>query len=89
MLRSCSLRADEEHPLALEHHLPDRLLGPVEPVQSLPEVDDVDAVALREDEPLHLRIPTASLVSEVDTCLEQFVQFNLLHVGAGLEITAC
>ncbi len=84
-----ALGANEKHTLSLEHHLPHRLLGPVEPVQGLAEIDDVDAVALREDEPLHLRIPTAGLVSEMDTCLEQFVQFNLLHVGAGLEFTAC
>jgi hypothetical protein len=38
---------------------------------------------------LHLRVPTAGLVSEVDACLEQFVELNLLHVGAGVEITAC
>ena len=67
----------------------DSLLGPVQPIQGLSEVDDVDAVPFREDESPHLRIPTAGLVSEVDTCLEQFVQFNLLHIGAGFEITAC
>jgi hypothetical protein len=64
-------------------------LGSNEPVQGLPEVDDVDAVAFTEDEVPHLRIPTASLMSEMDTRLEQFVQFNLLHVCARVEFTAC
>ena len=68
-----ALGANEKHPLTLEDHFTDRLLGTIEPVQRLSEVDDVDAVSSREDESLHLRIPTAGLVSEVDACLEQFV----------------
>lgn len=67
------LGANEEHPLSLEDDIPNRLLGPVEPVQGLSEIDDVDAVTFREDESLHLRVPTACLVSEVDTRLKQFV----------------
>jgi hypothetical protein len=84
-----ALRTDEEHPLTLENHLTDRFLSPLEPIQRLPKVDDVDAVARREDETLHLRIPTTGLVSEVDACFQQFVQFNLLHIGADLRITVC
>jgi hypothetical protein len=39
----------------------------------------VDAVALGEDEPAHLRIPSARLVSEVDTGFQQFVETGLTH----------
>jgi hypothetical protein len=34
----------------------------------------VDAVALGEDEPPHLRIPPARLVSEMDTGFQQIVE---------------
>ena len=43
------------------------------PLERLLEVDDVDAVALAVDEPLHLRVPAAGLVTEVDTGLEQLL----------------
>ena len=39
--------------------------------QRLLQVDDVDAVALGEDESLHLRVPATGLVPEVDAALEQ------------------
>ena len=35
------------------------------------QVDDVDAVALGEDETLHLRVPATGLVSEVNAALEE------------------
>ena len=35
------------------------------------QVDDVDAVALGEDEGLHARVPAPGLVSEVGACFEQ------------------
>jgi hypothetical protein len=40
----------------------------------------VDPVALREDEAAHLGVPTAGLVSEVDTGLEEFFERGLRHV---------
>jgi hypothetical protein len=40
-------------------------------MESLLEVDDVNAGALGEDEPPHLRIPAARLVPEMDTCFQQ------------------
>ena len=39
--------------------------------QRLVQVDDVDAVALTEDESLHLGVPAAGLVSEVDARLKK------------------
>jgi len=41
----------------------------VETLDRLREVDDVDAVALREDVRLHLRVPAPGLVAEVDAGL--------------------
>ncbi len=53
------------------NRLLDELEGAVDVVQRLQEVNDVDAVALREDEALHLRVPTTGLVTEVDAALKQ------------------
>src|SRR5690606_39466353 len=49
----------------------DELVGAVDVGQRLLQVDDVDAVALGEDEALHLRVPATGLVPEVDAALEQ------------------
>jgi hypothetical protein len=65
------LGADEEDRPTVGDRLLDELVGAVDVRQRLLEVDDVDAVALREDETLHLRVPTTGLVSEVDTALEE------------------
>jgi len=64
------LGPDEEDRLAAGDRLADRVQGDVEPLDRLGEVDDVDPVALREDEAAHLGIPTTGLVSEVDTGFE-------------------
>jgi len=37
---------------------------------ALVQVDDVDAVALPEDETTHLRVPTPGLVTEMDSGLQ-------------------
>ena len=49
-----------------------------QPVERFTQINDVNPVALREDEFLHLRIPTASLVSEMDASLEKLTQSHLL-----------
>src|SRR5262249_32833101 len=74
------LRAHEEHrPSALGESPGVRLcLG--QTLERLLEIDDVDAAAVAEDEPLHLRIPAARLGPEVDTCLEQVSHRNSGHV---------
>ena len=51
----------------------DELVGAVDVGQRLLQVDDVDAVALGEDEALHLRVPAPGLVPEVDAALEQLL----------------
>src|SRR5262249_51835036 len=49
----------------------DELVGAIDEIQGLLEVDDVDAVALGEDEPLHLRVPAPGLMTEMHAALEQ------------------
>ena len=65
------LGADEEDRAAVRDGLAHEVVGVVDVRQRLLQVDDVDAVALGEDEALHLGVPAAGLVSEVDTALEQ------------------
>jgi hypothetical protein len=45
------------------------------------DVDDVDTVALGEDKALHLWIPTTSLVSEMNTAVEEFSHCYNRHGG--------
>ena len=65
------LGADEQDRLAAGDGLADELEGDVQALDGLGEVDDVDPVALREDERAHLGVPAAGLVAEVDSGLEQ------------------
>ncbi len=73
------LRADEQDGAAVGDGLPDELVGTVDERQRLLQVDDVDAVALGEDEPLHLRVPPTGLVPEVDAALEQLAHGDDCH----------
>src|SRR5665648_1174637 len=65
------LGADEQNRAAARDGVLDELVRAVDVGQGLLQVDDVDAVALGEDESLHLRVPAPGLVPEVDTALEQ------------------
>ncbi|MNR57367.1 hypothetical protein D3C85_1781320 [compost metagenome] len=60
----------------------DELVGAVDVGQRLLEVNDVDAIAFREDESLHLRVPTAGLVSKVDAAVKQLAHGYDGHAGA-------
>ena len=73
------LRADEEDLVAAGDGLADELERDVQALDGLGEVDDVDPVALGEDERLHLGIPAAGLVAEVDSGLEQLPHRNGRH----------
>src|SRR5262249_38478098 len=73
------LGANEQHGAAFLHRAPDEAIGGVDPLQRLLEVDDVDAVALREDEPAHLRVPTTRLVAEMDAGLQQLLHGDDSH----------
>ena len=57
----------------------DEIVGNIDHVKGLEQVDDVDAVALGEDELLHLRVPTTGLVTEVQACLQHFAHSDLSH----------
>ena len=73
------LRADEEDHPAPGNEIPHVGVGGVHPLQGLIEVDDIDAVALAEDEALHLRVPTTSLMAEVHSGLEQLLHRDDSH----------
>jgi hypothetical protein len=75
------LGADEQHGAAAGDGVLDERERVVDVGQRLLEVDDVDAVALGEDEPLHLRVPAPGLVPEVDTALEQLAHRDDGHGG--------
>src|SRR5262249_44046378 len=47
------------------------VMGLLEQLERLLQIDDVDAAALREDEAAHLGIPAARLVAEMDAGLQQ------------------
>ena len=53
------------------------LLGELDLPQCLLQIDDVDAVALGENEPAHLRVPPAGLVAEVNTGFEELFERGL------------
>ena len=57
----------------MDDEVADEHVGLLDPRQGLVEVDQVDPAPLTVDEPLHLRVPTAGLVSEVDPGLEQLL----------------
>ena len=52
------------------------------PLHGLLEVDQVDAVALAEDEPAHLGVPPAGLVPEVDARAQQLLHGDDGHMTA-------
>src|SRR5699024_11518170 len=62
---------DEQDGAAVGDGLLDELVRTVDVLQGLLQVDDVDAVALGEDEALHLRVPAPGLVPEVHAALEE------------------
>jgi hypothetical protein len=45
------------------------------------DVDDVDAIAFGENKTLHLWVPATSLVSEVNTAVEEFAHCYNCHDG--------
>ena len=70
------LGADKQHRLAFGGQRAQELFRLAEQLDRLAKVDDIDAVALAEDELLHLGIPALRLVAEVHTGLQQFLHRN-------------
>jgi len=66
------LRPDEQDGAAAVGDVLDEVVRLLDERERLLEVDDVDAAALGEDEALHLRVPAARLVTEVDSGLQEF-----------------
>ena len=73
------LRADEENALALFRQAAKEVVRLVNLAHGLLQINDVDAVPLREDVLRHLRIPTAGLMSEMDTGLQKLFHRNYCH----------
>src|SRR5205807_3538924 len=74
------LGADEQHTAALGDRVLDEVERLLDVVEGLAQVDDVDPVALGEDEALHLRVPPPGLVSEVDAALQELAHGHYGHV---------
>jgi hypothetical protein len=72
------LRADEEDAVAARTTSRTSFCASSELTERLLEIDDVDPVALREDEAAHLGIPTARLVSEMDASGEECFERGLI-----------
>src|SRR6266540_2230733 len=73
------LGADEQDRPAVLDGAANEPVGGVDPLERLLQIDDVDAVALTEDETAHLRVPTARLVAEMDAGLQQLLHGDDSH----------
>ena len=65
------LRADEQHGAAALGDVAGEVVGLLDELERLLEVDDVDPAPLGEDEAPHLRVPAAGLVAEMDSGLQE------------------
>jgi hypothetical protein len=81
-----ALGSDKEDRASLGGEVRRKLFRLPKQLRGLPEIDDVDPVALAEDVWLHLRVPAFGLVSEVDPRLEQILQRNPRQIAS---ITVC
>ena len=61
---------DEQHRTTVGHGLAHEAVRAIDARQRLVQVDDVDAGAFAVQEPFHFRVPTASLVPEMDPRVE-------------------
>ena len=73
------LGADEQHRATLGRQFAHEVVGDLGTLERLLEVDDVDAIALAEDETLHLRVPTTGLMPEVDSGFQHLARSNDCH----------
>ena len=64
------LAADEQNLAAAPRHFLQKIGRAMQLLHRLIEIDDVDRVALLENERLHLRIPALGLVTKMDACFE-------------------
>ena len=73
------LGAHEQNGAAAARDLGRELACIVQKLLGLEEIDDVDAVALTEDEAAHLGVPTSRLVAEMNAGLQQLLDTDLSH----------
>ena len=73
------LRSDEEHVAAVGHEVTKEVVGRVDAIQRLVEINDVNSVALTEDEAAHFWVPASGLVAEVRTCLNHLTHADESH----------
>src|SRR6266851_946285 len=78
-----ALGADEEYAAAAGDSVAQLLQSAVEHRHRLLEVDDMDAVANAEEVGLHLRIPAAGVVAEMNASFEQLAHGEARHRHAG------
>ena len=57
----------------------DEVISLIDQIERLEQVDDVNAVALSQDELLHLRVPTTSLMAKMNASLEHLAHGNFCH----------
>ncbi len=73
------LGAHEQHGAALAGQVAHEGVSGIQAVEGLLEVDDVDVAAIAEDIGLHLRVPTAGLMPEMRTGIEQRGDADFRH----------
>ena len=74
-----ALGADEEDVLTAQDDFAHELLRELDLAQRLLQIDDVNAIALGENEPAHLGVPTTGLVTEVNARGEQLLEGRTGH----------
>jgi hypothetical protein len=78
-LLGLALGADEQHRAAARDRVAHQAVGFIKGDDRLLEVDDVDPVALREDELLHARVPAPGAMAEVHPGFQQGLHGNDGH----------
>ena len=73
------LGADEQDGATLGREFPNEVVSNLSTLERLLEVDDVDAVAFAEDETLHLGVPAAGLMPEVDSGFQHLARGHDCH----------
>ena len=75
------LRPHEEDGPAVGHQVAHEAVRGLDAAERLAQVDEIDPVALTQDEALHLRVPSSRLVAEVDSGFQQLPHGNDGHSG--------
>ena len=82
-LLGLALGAYKQNDTPLARQLADKTARVAEHLEGLLQIDDMNSIAFAEDILLHLRVPTAGLVAEVNAGLQQ-----LLHCDFNCQRTS-